>query len=168
MMIVKNWLKILLLLGAAVGVQETRAAVLVNVTAQNYPGEEYEVGVDLDAQNTILDFYYKNEKGVVTPYSIKTIESDEGAVLRKKAGRNVIILRGTVDVEHKTGTLTFDYLVNGLRGNRDSVTGNLDFNVNTAQYEITDPETNKPVTSAYIISKFLFNREVGIKSIELR
>lgn len=139
---------------------------VVDVAADIYPGEVYHIGVVTSNNGKIAKLYYENEKKEVTFYDIDGIK--DGATILKRDSHDVVILKADFNHESNTAAVSFKYLFNGIFGTYRSAEALLKMNPNTQRYELYDQEGIRPLTSAYVVARYIRNRVIGISTIELK
>lgn len=130
----------------------------------------FEFVVDVDEQTQDIQIFYKDsfKKGE----QVKQRETlplkplhDEGLVLEKREGRDVILLKSSNFAEHNGGHITLDTLYNGATGSRKMYEFEL---ARTSDgWEIT--RDGRPFKKLHLVSKKVFPLgTVGIANIQTK
>ena len=138
---------------------------MIVVTADESPGEIYHLGVELNADQTLAGLYFEDDKKKVDHYSLENLK--KGTVLLRRSDRDIITLKAKYDLATKAGTVIFTYLNNGAFNTHKKVSAQLQFNVHTAHFELVEVgNTSHVISTANIVSRYVFNKVIGISSID--
>ena len=148
---------------------------IIRVTSEKYPGEEYFLGVENDAEAHLKAIYYEDDsqKGSdrIRHFSPKELEG--GVTLVQNDGYNLVRLKIHFDAETGIGETVLQFLYFAPKKSKyTDVKLRLEVNPHTRRYELLNSETNTVAKEAYVkthVANLLgLKKEIGIEDIEIR
>ena len=140
---------------------------IIQVTADENPGEIYHIGANVDDQNNVISLYFENDLGKVTDYSLEGLKT--GLPILKRQNRDVIIMQADYDPATKSTDVKFTYLYNGAFGVHKSVATHMQYDAQNQCYVFVDlDDPTHVIAGANIVSHYWGSKEIGIAEIDFK
>lgn len=141
---------------------------VIEITAEYYPRETYQLGLELNADHSLNRVYYENNEKQKRFYSMEELKNRVVLMKTVDSGKvyNLVYLSVNPGMKKDEYKFTISYMRNGLLKNMTAMTQYLlQFNKTRQSYDLLDIDSQRLISRAYVKTNFWFGKAVGIDEV---
>lgn len=150
------------------GSAEAKDMALLRLTCETCKGVEIPLGLVVADNNprAIQAVYYVDEDGARKNFN--TSQLRQMTMVYEYKGYDAAFVSLATNAQNGIAILRLKYLKNALRNNYGEISFTLRYNAPMNMYQVINPNSERPISEAYIVPNKIFGKMVGISRIDMR